>query len=78
MSKEEYLGDGLYASFNGYMFILRAPRSDGEHWVALEPEVMWAFDEYRKRTLSEALAPREQDKSVNVFDLLARYPEQDK
>lgn len=60
MTKEEYLGDGLYASFDGYSFTLRAPRSDGDHWVALEPGVMRAFDEYRKQIMSAARA-QEQD-----------------
>jgi hypothetical protein len=41
--EESYLGDGLYASFDGFMFTLRAPREDGDHWVALEPQVMEAF-----------------------------------
>ncbi len=37
---ETYLGDGLYASFDGYQVILRAPRNDkGDHVVALEPVV---------------------------------------
>jgi hypothetical protein len=49
---EEYLGDGLYASFDGFMFTLRAPRIGGDHWVGLEPDVMRAFDEYRKRMLA--------------------------
>ena len=44
MSKEVYLGDGLYASFDGFMFTLRAPRSGGDHWIGLEPEVLHAFD----------------------------------
>jgi len=43
---EYYLGDGLYASYDGYMFTLRAPRSDGDHWVALEPKVLEAFLRY--------------------------------
>jgi hypothetical protein len=51
MSKEEYLGDGLYASFDGFMFTLRAPREGGDHWVALEPDVMLAFDRFRKQAL---------------------------
>jgi len=47
-SREVYLGDGLYASFDGFMFVLRAPRgADGDHWVALEPRVLAAFDEFR-------------------------------
>jgi hypothetical protein len=37
--REEYLGDGLYASFDGWQVILRAPREGGDHVVALEPEV---------------------------------------
>lgn len=52
---EEYLGDGLYASFNGHTIILRAPRAGGDHWVALEPEVyaaLVAFAE-RRRTINE-------------------------
>jgi hypothetical protein len=40
---ETYLGDGLYASFDGWMITLKAPREDGEHWVGLEPEVLEAF-----------------------------------
>lgn len=31
--KETYLGDGLYASFDGFGITLRAPRSDMDHWV---------------------------------------------
>lgn len=57
MSKETYLGDGLYASFDGWQFILRAPRIQGDHWVALEPAVLQAFinftDEVMKLTKSE-------------------------
>ena len=45
MSKtsECYLGDGLYASFDGDQVILRAPRDGGDHIVALEPEVVAAL-----------------------------------
>jgi hypothetical protein len=35
---ESYLGDGLYATFDGWQITLRAPRLDGDHWVGLEPE----------------------------------------
>jgi hypothetical protein len=44
---EVYLGDGLYASFDGYMFILRTPREHGDHWIGLEPDVLQAFNLYR-------------------------------
>jgi hypothetical protein len=46
MKNETYLGDGLYASFDGFMFWLRAPREDRDHLVALEPEVLIAFNNY--------------------------------
>lgn len=36
---EFYLGDGLYASFDGWHLRLRAPRLGGDHFVALEPAV---------------------------------------
>ena len=43
MSKPEetYLGDGLYVSFDGWQFRLRAPRAGGDHEVFLEPDT-WA------------------------------------
>lgn len=37
--KEEYLGDGLYASHTAFGIKLRAPREDGDDYVVLEPEV---------------------------------------
>jgi hypothetical protein len=36
---ETYIGDGLYASFDGFTIWLRAPREGGDHIVALEPLV---------------------------------------
>ena len=44
--KEVYLGDGLYASFDGYIVKLRAPRLVGDHWVGLDPDVLAAFEEF--------------------------------
>lgn len=40
---EAYLGDGLYASHDGYQIVLRAPREGGDHWVALEPSTLMMF-----------------------------------
>lgn len=40
MSAEHYLGDGLYASFDGHQIVLRAPREPEDHWVALEPSTL--------------------------------------
>lgn len=53
--KRTYLGDGLYAMDDGFMFHLLAPREEGhECWVALEPEVLTEFLNYvaKQRGLS--------------------------
>lgn len=56
---EEYLGDGLYASYVRGQFVLRAPRHDGQdHRVYLEPEVLGNFMIFVERvTKGEACAP---------------------
>lgn len=43
---EEYLGDGLYVSYDGYTIWLRAPRAGGDHYVGLEPEIWKSLEEY--------------------------------
>jgi hypothetical protein len=50
---EEYLGDGLYVSFDGYQFALRAPRDGGDHVVYLELSVVKAFQRYAERTVKQ-------------------------
>jgi hypothetical protein len=50
--KEVYLGDGLYASFDGWQFKLRAPRGYGDHEVFLEPDVLKAFNDFVKKAKS--------------------------
>lgn len=63
---EEYLGDGLYASFDGYMIRLRAPRSGIEdHVVYLEPGVLHAFDEFRKRVMR---TKEREEQDAGLFD----------
>lgn len=37
--QEIYLGDGLYASTDGFQIQLRAPREQGDHVIYLEPAV---------------------------------------
>lgn len=51
MRNETYLGDGLYVSFDGFQFCLRAPRENGDHLVFLEPAVFESLIAYRARTL---------------------------
>ena len=45
---EVYLGDGLYASFDGYQIKLRAPRNNGDHEVYLEAPVLKEFGRFVK------------------------------
>jgi hypothetical protein len=41
-----YLGDGVYASHDGYQIWLRAERDGRVHEIALEPEVLAALATY--------------------------------
>ena len=42
-TNETYLGDGLYAKYDGFALWLRAPRAGGDHEVALEPQIFLQF-----------------------------------
>ena len=46
MMQERHLGDGLFASFDGYQVKLRAPREFGDHEVFLEPGILNQFEHY--------------------------------
>lgn len=37
--RESYIGDGVYASFDGYQIWLRTDRDGVQHRIALEPSV---------------------------------------
>lgn len=43
---ETYLGDGLYASFDGYQICLRAPRGYHDDYVYLDPPTFQALVDY--------------------------------
>lgn len=43
---ETYLGDGVYASFDGYHIWLKAERENGWHRIALDPAVMTELQAY--------------------------------
>lgn len=47
---ETYIGDGVYASFDGYQIILRTERQElsTTHWIALEPTVYFNLYHYAK------------------------------
>ena len=47
---DEYLGDGVVASFDGYMIVLAIdPGSPGERKVWLEPSTFEALKRYAER-----------------------------
>jgi hypothetical protein len=53
--EDEYLGDGLYASFDGWMFRLWTERENGVHEVFLEPSVVARFNAYAKHKMLEGV-----------------------
>jgi hypothetical protein len=55
--KEQYLGDGLYASFDGYHIWLRAPREGGDHIVGLEPAVWNALVNFHNSLTKKESTP---------------------
>lgn len=55
---ETYLGDGLYASFDGYQVILRTSREGGDHWVALEPSVYAALVDFHRRLMERLMSAK--------------------
>lgn len=50
VKNEQHIGDGLYVSFDGFQFKLRAPREHGDHEVYLEPSVLIEFEKYVNET----------------------------
>ena len=54
----EYLGDGVYASYDGYHIWLRTDRGYAVHEIALEPNVYATLTQYvsklKKRNESNA------------------------
>jgi hypothetical protein len=47
--KETFLGDGLFASFDGFALTLRAPRQHGDHFVVFEPSVFKEFLQFARQ-----------------------------
>lgn len=44
-----YIGDGVYASFDGFQIWLRAGRHDADPVIAIEPEVWIALSQFAAR-----------------------------
>jgi hypothetical protein len=49
-----YLGDGVYATFDGCYFILSTERENGQHWIGLEEDVIHNLLEYRENCYRDA------------------------
>lgn len=69
---KRYLGDGLYAYHDGFMFWLRAENGISvQHEVALEPEVLESFFRYVERICNVTIKvtkntdQKEQDENGN-------------
>lgn len=45
----DYIGDGVYAEFDGYHIWLWADRDGQRHRIALEPAVLAALNRYAER-----------------------------
>lgn len=54
--KDRYLGDGAYASFDGYQIWVKADRDGRRHEVALEPETFAALVKYQQDLMAEIAA----------------------
>jgi len=50
---DDYLGDGVYASFDGYHIVLDLRAQDSTTRIALDPDVMDALIRYYERTKQE-------------------------
>ena len=53
MAKDCYIGDGVYASFDGYHIILDLRAQDSTTRIALEPEVFNNLLKYRKSLITK-------------------------
>ena len=53
---QEYLEDGVYASFDGFQIWLRADRDGMEHSIALEPVTMGKLVAYASRVFGGPIA----------------------
>jgi hypothetical protein len=47
--KAEYMGDGVYATFDGYQIWLHTMRENGWHRVALEDSALANLLDFRRR-----------------------------
>lgn len=60
MNNTDHIGDGVYATFDGFGIELRANDHRNEVAVYLEPEVLAALDRFYETRIAEALRKAEQ------------------
>lgn len=48
-TEEEYLYDGVYASYDGFHIKLRTQRENGDHVIYLEPRVWDCLIDFAKK-----------------------------
>lgn len=46
---QDYIGDGVYVSYQGFDIQISTPRSDGDHTVFLEPHVFAELVRFARR-----------------------------
>jgi len=61
MAKEVYIGDGLYASYDGFQVQLIAPREDGDHVVYMDAVVLSEFLTFLEHTYGKKLVWSDKD-----------------
>ena len=74
MNKKTYLGDGLYAQYDGYHVVLSTLREDVEHFVALDSDVIYEFMRFLEKVFgvkinverSESTVARPESERVGV------------
>jgi hypothetical protein len=68
-SKKEYLGDSVYAQFDGYHIILTTENGlpgDPSNRIALEPKVIDSLKSYYDRRWAEASQKRSEEEADAV------------
>lgn len=64
---KEYLGDSVYAQFDGYHIVLTTENGyEATNTIALEPAVYHALIHYRQRLLAVLNAIEHEDKSETM------------
>jgi hypothetical protein len=69
LTDETYLGDGLYASFDGSKISLSVPREGGDHRVALEPSTYHALVTFAERSWP----PPKEDEIETMSRMLTQF-----